>query len=356
MASEASPVCGGVKLFHTECAGKHSYEVKGFLNHNKGMFTRTGDKLIMINNTKVEDLTPTSLADLLVEGSTLLTIHHPSKNKSNEECESEELSVDNKERTIMSFSLLMVRDVELEVDVLPESDSECEDEIEDKLFSDKNLLIVSMEDASFNMVVARGCDPDNPCNDCGKTNCQLNDVVVLPTNAKISSCPSKVLHFKKENNNLFLKSLFNEKYVSPNNRQICLNSTMSAPITIYSYRVNSVDNPGVPVVLNFTGTQNFFSCTVKQDGDTKILTVKSYSKSELKKICAGDTDKWSLVFYKSCGPDCFQRFESALHRGWFICTRNIANDDVDVYMGRDVERDKPLNTFFVIIESEKAIC
>nr|CAR92126.1 interleukin 1, beta [Danio rerio]CAR92127.1 interleukin 1, beta [Danio rerio] len=315
MAAEGSPVCGGVKLFHTECAGKHLYEVKGFLNHNKGMFTSTGDKLLMINNTNVEDLTPTSLADLLTEGSALLTIHHPSKNKSNEECESEELRVDSKERTVMSFSLLMVRDVELEADVIPESDSECEDEIEDKLFSDKNLLIVSMEDASFNMVVARGCDPDNPCNDCGKTNCQLNEVVVLPTNAKISS----------------------------------------SPITIYSYRVNSVDNPGVPVVLNFTGTQNFFSCTTKQGADTKILTV-SYSKSELQKICAGDTEKWSLVFYKSCGPDCFQRFESALHRGWFICTKNIANNDANVYMGKGVERDKPLNTFFVIIESEKAIC
>jgi len=34
-----------------------------------------------------------------------------------------------------------------------------------------------------------------------------------------------------------------------------------------------VDSPGTPVVLNFTNTENFFSCTTKKGEDTKILTV-----------------------------------------------------------------------------------
>ncbi|ROI16212.1 hypothetical protein DPX16_12330, partial [Anabarilius grahami] len=346
-----NPVSGGVTLIHTECEGKHSYEVKGFLNQNKGMFTSKGDKLLMINNTNVEDLTPKAFAGLLVEGPPLLTIHHPCKIKT-EECESEELCVNKKEPTVISFSLMMVRESELEAcadQELSPSQKEWEDwDIEDDCCDDGNLLIVSMADTSFSMVVARGSDPDNPCSDCGKTNCQFNEVVVLPAKAEITSSSSKNLEPYKEIN-LFIKSFMGEKYVSSNlpKHRICLNNTMSEPITIYYYAQKHY--PGCPVVLNFTNTENFFSCTTKQD-NTKILTVVQCRKTDLKKICPDDPQKWSLVFYMSTGGDNIRRFESALHRGWFIYTKNVEKCEVDV--NTDGQSDYNVsNTFFIIIQS-----
>ncbi|XP_056107311.1 interleukin-1 family member A [Rhinichthys klamathensis goyatoka] len=347
MASEGNPVSGGVTLLHTECEGKHSYEVKGFLNYNKGMFTSKGDKLLMINNINVEDLTPEAFADLLLEGSPLLTIHHPCKTKT-EECESEELRVNKKEPMLMSFSLMMVRESELEAYGSQEpspSQPEGED-IEDDTFDDENLLIVSMVDTSFSLVLARGCDPDNPCNNCGKTNCKFNEVVVLPASAAVTSGSPRKLCLLKQKENLYIKSFFTEKYVTPYNHQICLDNTMSAPITIYSYTI-TMDIPGTPVVLNFTNTENFFRCTTKQGVDTKILTVTQYKKKDLQTICADEPEKWSLVFYMSCGADNLRRFESALHRGWFIYTKNV--DQVD--MQRDEQFYCKPNNFFIIIHS-----
>ncbi|XP_077059821.1 uncharacterized protein LOC143711765 [Siphateles boraxobius] len=350
MDLEGNPVSGGVTLLHTECEGKHSYEVMGFLNYNKGMFTSKGDKLLMINNINVEDITPEAFADLLVEGSPLLTIHHPCKTKK-EECESEELRVIKKEPTLMSFSLMMVSESELEAYGSQEpspSQPEWED-IEDDSFDDENLLIVSMADTSFSLVLARGCDPDNPCNNCGKTNCKFNEVVVLPAKAEVTSGSPRKLRQLNQKDNLYIKSFFKEKYVTPYNHQICLDNTMSAPITIYYYKITT-DSPGIPVVLNFTNTNNFFSCTTKQGVETKILTVMQYKKHDLKTICADDPEKWSLVFYMFCGGDDLRRFESALYRGWFIYTKNV--DQVDM------QRDEQFysKTFFIIIHSEKGSC
>ncbi|KAK7127646.1 hypothetical protein R3I93_020278 [Phoxinus phoxinus] len=350
MASEGNPVSGGVTLLHTECEGKHSYEVKAFLNYNKGMFTSKGDKLLMINNINVEDLTPAAFADLLVEGSPLLTIHHSCKTKT-EECESEELRVNKKEPTLMSFSLMMVRESELEAyGSLGPSPSQPED-IEDDCFDDDNFLIVSMADTSFSLVLARGCDPDNPCNNCGKTNCKFNEVVVLPTRAEITSGSPKILSLLRQRDHLYIKSFIRDKYVTPNYRQICLDNTMSAPITIYSYKT-TMGVPGTPVVLNFTNTNNFFSCTTKPGVDTKILTVTQHIKQDLQTVCADDPEKWSLVFYMSCGPDNLRRFESALHKGWFIYSKNV--DEVD--MDRVEQFNCKPNTFFIIIQSENGSC
>ncbi|XP_067287468.1 interleukin-1 family member A [Pseudorasbora parva] len=351
MEAEGNLVSGGVTLLHTECEGKHSYEVKGFLNYNKGMFTSKGDKVLMINNTHVEDLTPEAFVDLLVEGSPLLTIHQPCNTK-REECESEELRVKTKESTVMSFSLNMVRESKLEEfgSQEPAPPPECDD-IEGDSVEDSNLLIVYMADTRYNLVVARGCDPENPCNNCGKTNCQFNEIVVLPAKAEIASSSPKNLRLLSKKNNVFLKSLLKENYVTPYNHQLYLDSTMSAPITIYTYTTTAMCQ-GVPVLLNFTDTENFFSCTTKQGADTKILTVVQYKKKDLKTICADDPQQWSLVFYMSSTPDNLRRFESALHRGWFIYTNNVKTNEVDMH--KDDQCDSLINAYFyVIITSEK---
>ncbi|KTF80793.1 hypothetical protein cypCar_00012875, partial [Cyprinus carpio] len=278
MAAEGNLVSGGVMLLHTESEGKHSYEVKGFLNYNKGTFASNGDKLIMINNKYMEDLTPRAFAELLVEGSPSLTIHHSPKRKT-EECESEEISVHTKEPTVMRFSLMMVREEDLEatgVEPSPEWESE---DIEDDCFSDDNLLLVSMAGTRFSMVVPRGCDPVNPCNCCGGMNCQFNEVVVLPATAEITFNSSMILKRVTEQTNVILKSVLMGKYVTPENQWMFLRDTMSAKITLYYYTA-TMGREGVPVVLNFTGTENFFCCTTKQGEDKKILTLVA---SDIKK-------------------------------------------------------------------------
>ncbi len=45
-----------------------------------------------------------------------------------------------------------------------------------------------------------------------------------------------------------------------------------AKITLYYYTA-TVECGGVPVVLNFSDTENFFCCTTKQGEDKKILTI-----------------------------------------------------------------------------------
>ncbi|TRY62267.1 hypothetical protein DNTS_025825 [Danionella cerebrum] len=339
MAAEGSPVCGGIILLHTESDGKHSYEVNEFLNHNNGMFTRKGDKLLMVNNTNVEDLTPGALAESLTKENIKLTIHQPCKKKP-EECTSEELRVNNKEKTIMNFSLTMVRESELEAGMLEEpSASEGNSKIPDGCENDDDLVIVSMEDASFNLLLARGCDPNSPCKDCGTTDCQQNEVAVQVMKAEITCNPAKILEFASETKNLFLKSFPMKMYVTP------------TPITIYTYWPNSKNSPGVPVVLNFTNTQNFICCTSKQGVDEKILTIVTYKKSDLKNICAEDHEAWSLVFYKSGFPTDLQRFESALHRGWFIYTKNVVNNQLAMCKEDSKQESKSINTFFILIKS-----
>ncbi|RXN26548.1 interleukin beta [Labeo rohita] len=278
MASEGSPVCGGVLLLHTECGGKHSYEVNGFLNYNKGMFASAGDKLIMVNNTDVEDLTPKALAELLVERSPLLTIHHPHKRKT-EECESEEISVYDKKPIVMRFSLMMVREEDL--DAAGDEPSPDWEYIEDDCLSDNNLLLVSMADTCFNS--------------------------------------SRILRQIREQKNLYLKSFIMKQYVTPDNQHMLLKDTMSAKITLYYYADNMGRN-GVPVVLNFTGTENFFCCTTKQDEDKKMLKLVTYDRTKI--MACEDDEKSSLIFYMVQKYDGLRYFESVRYRGWYIHTIN----------------------------------
>ncbi|XP_051957785.1 uncharacterized protein LOC127626207 isoform X1 [Xyrauchen texanus] len=350
MAAEGSLVSGGVTLLHTESEGKHSYEVKNFLNYNNGIFVRNGDTVLMLNGKDTEGLCPDEVAEILSEGSPLLTIHHPCKVQT--ECTSEEIRVYKKEPTVISFSLMMVKEEDLGTgghQETPHPEEELEDtDIKDDCFSDEEFLLVSFGDTSFSMVVSRGSDADNPCHNCGETDCQFNEVVVMPETAEIAFNRSRIVRMMKERSNLFLKSYIKGKYVTPSREQIFLKDTMSAPITIYYYMVNILDsNAGVPVVLNFTGTNNFFRCTTEQD--KKTLKVESYTKSELKNICADDPEKWSFVFYMTSEKDSLRRFESALHRGWFIHIQNVCDsNEVDM---DERENDKS-NMFFIIIESK----
>ncbi|XP_059393506.1 interleukin-1 family member A [Carassius carassius] len=353
MAAEGNLVCGGVMLLHNEHEGKHSYKVNGFFNYNKGKFASKGDKVIMINNTDVADLTPQAFAELLVEGPPLLTIHHSPQRKT-EECESEEINVCKKEPTVMKFSMMMVREEHLEATGVQPSPEREDKYIEDDCFSKDNLLLVTMAETSFSVVVGRGCDPDSSCNSCGGINCQFSEVVILPAKAEITFNSSRILMRIREQNNLFLKSFSMEKYVTPDDQHMFLKDTMSAKITLYYYTITT-DCQGVPVVLNFSGTENFFCCSTKQGEDKKILTVMNHNKKDLKRICPDDREKWSLVFYMSCGRDNLRRFESALYRGWFIYTQRVDNREVDMHK-EDQFDSKQDSAFSFIILSENGSC
>ncbi len=165
----------------------------------------------------------------------------------------------NKELTVMRFSMMMVREEELEAtEVQPTPEWE-ENDIEDACFSKDNLLLVSMVETSFSVIVARGCEPDSPCSCCGGVNCQFNEVVVLPATAEITFSKKQMLHsltiqFKflnvrtdvykthfssalsdssrilkqvNEKNNVFIKSFLMEKYVTPEKQHVFLKDTMS---------------------------------------------------------------------------------------------------------------------------------
>uniref|UniRef100_A0A673LFI7 Interleukin-1 n=1 Tax=Sinocyclocheilus rhinocerous TaxID=307959 RepID=A0A673LFI7_9TELE len=198
-----------------------------------------------------------------------------------------------------------------------------EKDIEDDCFADDNLLH-SLANMSLNLVVDQVSDADNPFCNC---DWQLKESVIMSEKADISYSKKLI----KEQNSLFLKTLKGCKYVASRQNEICLESTMSAKITIFhgTFRgmVTNDSESGVPIVLNFTGTDNFLSCTTR--GEEKILTVKvSFQSSLYENI--NDPEKSSLIFYMSQKRDGLRYFESALHRGWFIHTIN----DNDVKMQR----------------------
>lgn len=302
----------------------------------------------MINGEKMEDLTPEEFANLLVEGSPLLTIHHPHRDRT-EECSTEEIRAYKKEPTVMDFSLTMVR----EEDLHPEGHKEQPHPEPDweEYIKDDNVFFVSMTETSLTLVIARGCDPESPCHNCGRTDCQFNEVVVMPERAEIVFNGALIVNQVKERNNLFLKSFIINRYITPWKEQLLLRDTMSAKITIYYYKMNVLDGTsGLPVVLNFTGTNNFFCCTTKEGDNKKILRVVCHDRSDLKNICADDPEKWSLVFYMSSTLDNLRRFESALHRGWFIYIQNVNSDEVEMQM-----QSEPSYNFYFVIESQTAI-
>ncbi|KAI7795036.1 interleukin-1 family member A [Triplophysa rosa] len=229
----------------------------------------------------------------------------------------------------MRFSLTMVREEDLEIAGNQEPPH--------PQFEDVNLLPVSMGDTSFLL------DPDDPSHNC---DCQYNE---METDSAYSTAVVKLYAERKD---LFLKSFLLGKYVcpsiGPSGIQILLEDTMSAKISIYSYIIVPIKKQlGVPVLLNFTATDNFFTCT--KQAEKRILTLASCDINKLQCISADDNEKWSLVFLMSKSAGGLYRFESALHSGWFI--QIMDSDMVNMQKGYLPGYVKP-NTFFSLIESE----
>uniref|UniRef100_A0A672MBB5 Interleukin-1 n=1 Tax=Sinocyclocheilus grahami TaxID=75366 RepID=A0A672MBB5_SINGR len=250
----------------------------------------------------------------------------------NKECESEDTRCNKKLKFIkLSISIEDTEMGGLQKPSHPQPDWE-EKDIEDDCFADDNLLH-SLANMSLNLVVDQVSDADNSFCNC---DWQLKESVITSEKADISYISAQIWKVIKEQNSLFLKTLKGCKYVASRQNEICLESTMSAKMTVFhgTFRgmVTNDSESGVPIVLNFTGTDNFLSCTSR--GEEKILTyiVLKYSRVFLKKIhiSTDDPEKLSLIFFMSQKRDGLRYFESALHRGWFIHTIN----DNDVKMQR----------------------
>ncbi|XP_073681585.1 uncharacterized protein [Garra rufa] len=241
---------------------------------------------------------------------------HPDTEKT-EEHQSEDIQCKRKKLELMRFSLSM-EDTEIggpQEPSHPQPEGE-ENDIEDDCLFDDDLLH-SLANMSLNLFDDQDSDAGNPFCNC---DWQLNESVITPEKADITYISTQIWKVIKEQEK-FLKALEGSKYVAPKQNELCLENTKSAKITIlhgtFLGMVTNNSEKGVPVVLNFTGTDNFLSCTIQ--GEKKILTVKVYDRE---KISANDPEKASLIFYMSQKCDGLRYFESVLHRGWYIHTVN----------------------------------
>ncbi|KAL7833900.1 hypothetical protein AOLI_G00288600 [Acnodon oligacanthus] len=308
---QASLLCGGVSLLHTMVDGKHHYEVKNVLTHKRSKFVRKGDKILMINDVETKDLPPEEFATMLSSESPILTIHQASIDTDINEClEADAMRPYRKEKITLHFRMAMVREESLEGEEngLDPAMSEWESDYTE---DGQELLLVSMNEISVAVMRGRGCDPEKPCENCGSHECNLNEVAVVAETSEVTSVARE--YIKKFGEQKRWISL-----VKSNPDQ----TSLSAEITIYYYISNIMADfgRGVPVVLNFTDSDNFLNCTC-EDGKVVLKIECCGEKSQLKKICKDDKETWPFVFYMKTVKDGTQHFESAAHRGWFIQTR-----------------------------------
>ncbi|XP_048090627.1 interleukin-1 family member A isoform X2 [Alosa alosa] len=323
MEVKDTPVNGGVSILHTVRDGKHYYEVETVLKDKKakkGFFMRRGDKLLKINGLDLQDLSPEMFAEKLSEGSPMLTLHQPSPDHSEKPHQTPgALCPVKKEDYVLDFCLNTSRDPDVcssDENLQVEDDCDQEDDI---------LLLVEMVDTNMSVVRGRGCAHGETCEDCGGTDCNLDEVVM--TSRRVSLVARGISDFlhDKIQENIALEGLLSRLYVNPVGDQTRL-KTNPAKITIYYYQSNHVDgsSKGVPVVLNFSGTDKFIRCSRHPDSLEAIINVTPYEKSKLKCISKEDHESLAFVFYMKGGRARERIFESAHCEGFFIHSNNRA--------------------------------
>ncbi|XP_060767567.1 uncharacterized protein LOC132875023 [Neoarius graeffei] len=344
---------GGVALFHAVVDGKHCYEVDKVLTTKPSDLGRKGDKIMMINDVETEHLPPKTFVRMLSSGSPVLTIHRASIDEEEKKCpESESMRPYHKERTVLDFSLAMVRETCLDKDeenpLVPEESEWESGDPESDSFTDEEFLLVSMTNTSVSIIEARGCDDQKSCNICGGTGCTLNDVVVGTTQSNITSVCRKYVEKHFESDQVLVQSLL-KKNICPENiphpgcQTPHTRSPTTANITIYYYMSNAEEDfdKGVPVVLNFSHSTNFLKCICKND--RPVLTIECCEKSKLQSICKGDPCTWPFVFYLKTTKANHRHFESAMYSGWFIHTKPSGLVCVD--RGADF----PESNFYILV-------
>ncbi|KAG9261027.1 hypothetical protein AMEX_G25974 [Astyanax mexicanus] len=310
---QGKSIRGGVSLCHSLVNEKHCYEVEKALTHCSSTF-RKGDIISMINNEKTEDMPPRMFISMLSSRSPILTIHQASTDMEEGQClESDSIHVFRKEELTLNFKLEMVREECLEA----EEENEIEPEWESDDMEDKELVMVSMTETNVAVVRGRGCDLENPCNNCGINGCNVSEVFMEAKNRDVTSVCRGSVSMGGRNivRDVVMSSLL-QNYVK--SKQLAF----SENVTIYYYQSDITEDGKIsyPVVLNLTGTNKFLKCT--RNNEEVILTTESYEKDKLKDICKDNPATWPFVFFMKTEDVNNRLFESAENRGWFIRTVN----------------------------------
>ncbi|KAF0042991.1 hypothetical protein F2P81_004328 [Scophthalmus maximus] len=312
-----SIVKGGVLIVHQTHEGKHQYEVENVLKYKNvtggKMFVRRGDKLTQLNGVDLRDLPPEELAHMLAEGNPMLTVHKAIRTKEHKEQpprDGDTLHPVSQESKILSFSMEMRREEEVDMgEGVGKEDGSIEEEVcreeNEENGEKRDMLIVTMTKTNISVVKGRGCNSASPCKGCHGIGCSFNDVVML-----------------SESSTVTLEEM-----------------------TIYYYK-STLPYRGMPVVLNFTGSNCFLRCC--KEGERVFLQVETCEKQRLRQISISNESDLSFVFYMSSGRTMETKFESALHLGWFI---QISNTDSAVKMEHLDGKDGDHTFLFIIQKS-----
>ncbi|XP_074522608.1 uncharacterized protein LOC141787826 [Halichoeres trimaculatus] len=379
MDQKDSVVKGGVLIVHQVHEGKHQYQVENVMKSKKGdkMFVRRGDKLMQINGMDLQDLTPEELAEELAGDSPKLTVHKAGVIKEHTWQPSpaeDTIHPVSKENTVLSFYMEMRREEDFEEELEEELEEHLEENREEQEEGESengrtgdgvcqvdnrenleggDMLVISMARTTISVVKGRGCDRNSACGGCYGTGCTYDDVVVVSESKEVVLVPRGGGEggggggggFKQEKqanysirhapSNQYLRGLCSQNivYASPNPEKI----------TIYSYKSTCFSwfPKGKAVVLNFTGSNCFLRCC--KEGERVLLRVEMCEKQRLKQISKTDVNTLSFVFFMKADSS-HKRFESALHRGWFI---QIDNSQSVMMAERDGGSEEHLFLFVI---------
>ncbi|XP_077479150.1 interleukin-1 family member A isoform X2 [Stigmatopora argus] len=333
-----TPVSGSVLIVHQLHDGKHQYEVENVVkrkkpNGGKGMIRR-GDKLLKINGTDLQYLTPEDLAQTIAKGQPMLTLHKldRKKDQSEKKCGMDEaLRAVSKEITLLQFALEMVREEDLfQNENVSCADPEENGSAEEEGAGTAHLLVVTMTETNFLMLRGRGCDSGSSCSACHGTGCTLHDIVLTAKSSTVTLV-SRGGGTLKQMTKLStpIEHIASHKYL----KALCPQMTLFASshpenLTIYYYKTTCLDKHN-PVTLNFTDSDCFLKCSKKEE--QVLLQVEAVDKTKMKTISMNDEAALSYVFYMTTDRTKQRKFESALYPGWFIqITGSASTESVEM--------------------------
>ncbi|XP_061669847.1 uncharacterized protein LOC133497731 isoform X2 [Syngnathoides biaculeatus] len=316
-----------------------------------------GDKLVQINGTDLQDLTPDEVAQAIAEGQPMLTVHKSGRTNEPPCSPQDSLYPISKEVTRLQFSMQMVREENLQQsfgggeEEEEEENAVAEDDIfpseDEKNEPERDLLVVSMTKTSFSVLRGRGCDSGAGCGWCHGAGCTLNDIVMVAKSSTVTLVSRGGGTFKQMR--MFdtpIEHVASHKYL----RGLCSQKTLYVSqqpekMTIYYYKSTCLD-PHYPVVLNFTDSDCFLKCSKK--GENVILQVEAVDKKKLKSISMNDETTLCFVFYMKSDSTKQRKFESALYRGWYI---QIATSDSDSVEMAKSDGHQGIQSFLFVIQT-----
>ncbi|XP_041067518.1 uncharacterized protein LOC121290734 isoform X2 [Carcharodon carcharias] len=313
---------GGVVISHQILEGKHHYEVQDVLHCNVAhSLFRRGDHLLHLNEESVFDIPPETVAELLRENSTLLTLHRPEPST---ECHAPEEPSEvvywpyDKQKVKLQFSLQLVQ-------IPPDSEgperpatSDCDDTAWPEGIGRKDRGHAGPETFSTppSSRASANAGEGNGGATCGRTKAcallvALNCVSVSTLRGRGPHCSSGIVCAvcKKKDCDVHTINVNSDT----KSELYCL----EAHVTIFYYKSNKILKPycGMPVVLNFSKTNYFLVC--HSEGNNVLLRIEESTSESLKKITEYSPN-WRFIFYMKERQDGTLSFESAQHRGWFI--------------------------------------